>query len=70
VKAGFVEVVITPPDGRCLLAGYDLPWSTGVHNDLYASAVYLKDGDAQAVLISFDLLPKLSDLLPEAQKMA
>jgi neutral ceramidase len=63
MKAGFAEVVITPPDGRYLLAGYGLPWSTGVHDDLYASAVYLQDGEALALLISFDLLAMERDLI-------
>ena len=63
MKAGFAEVVITPEDGRCLLAGYDLPWSTGVHDDLYASAVYLEDGEIRAVLVSFDLLAMERDFI-------
>ena len=56
MKAGFAEAVITPPNGRCLIAGYKLRWSTGVHDDLYASAVYLQDGDARALLVSLDVL--------------
>lgn len=56
MKAGFAEIVITPPDGKCLLAGYNLRPSTGVHDDLYASAVYFDDGATQALLISYDLL--------------
>lgn len=56
MKAGFAEVVITPQDGRCILAGYGPWWSTGVHDDLYASAVYLEDGQTRALLIGFDLI--------------
>ena len=57
MKAGFAEAIITPKDGRCILAGYgeDI-WSHGVHDDLYASAVYFEDGGSKAVLISFDLI--------------
>jgi neutral ceramidase len=62
MKAGFAEIIITPQD-RCLLAGYGLPWSTGVHDDLFASAVYFQDGDARALLISFDLLAMERDLI-------
>jgi len=56
MKAGFAETVITPSDGRCYLAGYGGPWSTGVHDDLYASAVYLEEDETRAVLLSFDLI--------------
>jgi neutral ceramidase len=56
MKAGFAETVITPAEGKCLIAGYKLRWSTGVHDDLYASAVYLEDGDSNALLFGFDLL--------------
>lgn len=63
MKAGFAEVVITPPDNRCLLAGYGLPWSTGVHDELAASAVYFQDGEAQALLVSFDLLAMERELI-------
>ncbi len=56
MKVGFAEAVITPKDGRCLLAGYSPMWSTGVHDDLYASAVCFEDEGTKAVLISFDLL--------------
>ena len=63
MKAGFAEIVITPPDGKCLLAGYNLRPSTGVHDDLYASAVYFEDGATKALLISFDLLAMERDLI-------
>jgi hypothetical protein len=63
MKAGFAEIVITPPDHRCLLAGYDLPWATGVHDDLWASAVYFQDGETHALLISFDLLAMERDFI-------
>ncbi|MBM3189714.1 MAG: hypothetical protein FJZ90_13435 [Chloroflexi bacterium] len=56
MKAGFAEAVITPPDGKCFLAGYAGPWATGVHDDVYASAVYLDDGETRALLVSFDLI--------------
>jgi len=65
MKAGFAEAVITPPNGRCLLAGYALRWATGVHDDLYASIVYLEDGDVRALLVSFDLLAMEAPLIAE-----
>jgi len=63
MKAGFAEIVITPPDRRCLLAGYGLPWSTGAHDHLWASAVYFQDGETCALLISFDLLAMERDFI-------
>lgn len=63
MKAGFSESVITPADGRCFLAGYGGPWSTGVHDDLYASAVYLEDGETRALLVSFDLIGLQRELI-------
>jgi len=65
MKAGFAEAVITPANGRCLLAGYGLRWSTGVHDDLYASAVYLEDGATRALLVSLDLLAMEAPLIAE-----
>jgi neutral ceramidase len=65
MKAGFAEAVITPPNGRCLLAGYGLRWATGVHDDLYASTVYVEDGDTRALLVSFDLLAMEAPLIAE-----
>lgn len=63
MKAGFAETVISPTDGRCVLAGYSRVWSTGIHDDLYASAVCLEDGDTKAVLLSFDLIGMHADLI-------
>ena len=60
MRAGFSPSVITPSDGRCFLAGYGGPWSTGVHDDLFASAVYLEDGATRALLVSFDLIDHAS----------
>jgi len=57
MKAGFAEIVITPPDGKCFIAGYSRGvQSTGVHDDLYATAVCLEDGDRRAMLVSYDLI--------------
>ena len=63
MQSGFAEVVITPPDHHCLIAGYALRPATGVHDDLYASAVYFDDGITQAALVSFDLLAMERELI-------
>jgi hypothetical protein len=56
MKAGFAEIVITPSDGEYYLAAYGDPKATGVHDDVYASAVYLGDDHTKALLISLDLI--------------
>ena len=63
VHVGFAEIVITPPGATCLLAGYALYPATGVHDDLYASAVYLQDEQHAALLVSFDLLAMEAPLI-------
>jgi len=78
MKAGFAEIVITPPDGKCFIAGYGPGVeSTGVHDDLYASAVYFEDGDRRAVLVSYDIIGydahpyrKLKDSIAKAAGIA
>ncbi len=63
MRTGFAEVVITPPDNACLIAGYSLRPATGVHDHLYASAVYFDDDTTQATLVSFDLLAMEKELI-------
>jgi hypothetical protein len=63
MRSGFAEVNITPPDNDCLIAGYSLRPATGVHDPLYASAVYFDDGATQAALVSFDLLAMERELI-------
>jgi hypothetical protein len=60
---GFAEVVITPPNHDCLIAGYSLRPATGVHDPLYASAVYFDDGVTQAALVSYDVLAMEKELI-------
>ncbi|MBX3010219.1 MAG: neutral/alkaline non-lysosomal ceramidase N-terminal domain-containing protein [Caldilineaceae bacterium] len=63
MHAGFAEIIITPPQADCLLAGYSLYPATGVHDELYASAVYFQEGDTRALLISYDLLAMEKELI-------
>jgi len=56
MKAGFAEIVITPPGEEYYLAAYGDPKATGVHDDVYATAVYLEDDHTTAILISLDLI--------------
>lgn len=63
MQAGFAEIIITPPQATCLLAGYALYPATGVHDELYASAVYLQEGEQRALLVSYDLLAMERELI-------
>jgi len=63
MQAGFAELIITPPNADCLLAGYALYPATGVHDELYANALYLIDGERCALLISYDLLAMEQELI-------
>lgn len=63
MDAGFSEIIITPPNADCLLAGYALHPASGVHDELYASAVYFCDDEIQALLVSFDLLAMEKELI-------
>src|SRR5690625_7984413 len=49
---GLSEINITPPVGYPHYRGI----STGVHDTLYAKAIYFRQGDQEAVLVECDLL--------------
>ena len=57
LKAGSAQVEITPKDSQFLL-GYPHVerYSTGVHDKLWASALYLSDGTGQAVFVANDII--------------
>jgi len=57
IKAGVAKVNITPPVG-VLLSGYEARKkpSQGVHDELYAKALVLDDGDHKVALVVADLL--------------
>jgi len=57
-EAGVAEVDITAPIGTPL-AGYGARWgrpSTGIHDPVYARALYLSDGKTAAVIVASDLI--------------
>lgn len=55
-QAGFASEVITP-EGRAWMAGYNfLRRSTGVHDDLFARALVLRQGDEKLAMVSLDLV--------------
>ena len=52
LKAGAAQVDISPKDSQFLF-GYPhvKRYSTGIHDKLWSSALYLSDGDEQVLLI-------------------
>lgn len=59
MQIGFSRVNITPPILTCSNGGmYDKPedFHLGVHDELFARAVVLRDGDLSAVIVSADLI--------------
>lgn len=68
MQCGFAEVIITPPNHDCFLAGYALVPATGVHDELVASAVYFDDGTTQAALVSYDLLAMEKELIARLEQ--
>jgi len=60
MKAGFARVRITPPLGTALTGfgfrDYDPSGCKGIHDDLYARALYLSQGREQVLIMGFDLL--------------
>ena len=57
LMAGAAQVEITPEDSQ-FLGGYPHVerYSTGVHDALWASAIYLSDGETELILIGNDIL--------------
>ncbi len=70
LRAGLAEVNITPPVGISM-AGY---WSErraqGVHDDIYAKALVLDDGENQIALIGCDLIGLDKESVSVIRKMA
>jgi neutral ceramidase len=60
LQAGFARVKITPPVGTPMTGFGDRDWdpkgSRGVHDDLYARALYLFQGGQGVLIMGFDLL--------------
>ncbi|MHB9028196.1 MAG: hypothetical protein ACYC9O_05465 [Candidatus Latescibacterota bacterium] len=58
--AGFARVKITPPAGTPMTGFGDRDWdpkgSRGVHDDLFARALYLSQGERKVIIMGFDLL--------------
>lgn len=59
MKAGFAKISINPPPGTAMygFAARDREGiCTGVHDDIFARALYLSHGDEEVLIFGFDLL--------------
>ncbi len=55
VKAGVSRVCITPPLGTPLSGYFEPRYASGVHDDLFATAVAFDDGKNKVVILNLDL---------------
>jgi len=70
LKVGAAAVVITPPAGAPM-AGYYYPRAaTGVHNDLFATAIVLDDGANRAAIVACDLVSLPASIVDQARALA
>ena len=56
LKAGSAQVNITPPVGTVLVGMWAARESTGIHDELFANALVLDDGETKVALVSCDVL--------------
>jgi neutral ceramidase len=70
VRLGVSQVKITP-EQPVLMSGYDARKtpSTGIHDDLYASALFFSDEKTRILLISTDLIGFKSDLADDIRNI-
>ena len=55
IKVGVSRICITPPLGTPLSGYFEPRYTSGVHDELYATAVAFDDGKNKAVIITLDL---------------
>lgn len=55
IKVGFSRICITPPLGTPLSGYFEPRYTSGVHDELYTTAVAFDDGKNRAVLVTVDL---------------
>lgn len=67
-QAGASRVKITPPYSVYLAGLGNNRQSQGVHDDIYATAIYLSDGKTRLVIVSLDIIGLFYDYVDEARK--
>ncbi len=67
--AGAAQVVVTPPIGTPMAGYYHPRASTGVHDDLYAKALVLRQGKASIALVVCDVIHIPAPVAAEARRL-
>jgi hypothetical protein len=68
LRVGAATVVITPPSGIPMAGYYVERAAEGVHDDLFAKALVLEQGDTRAALVSLDLISTPLGLVKEGRR--
>lgn len=69
LQAGVARVVVTPPTGTPMAGYYHPRASTGVHDDLHATALVLRQGTTTLALIACDLIHVPEPVVQAARKL-
>lgn len=67
-RVGAAAVNITPPKGIPMAGYYSLRVCEGVHDELYAKALVLDDGNSLSAIVSCDLISIPARVISEARK--
>jgi hypothetical protein len=69
LRAGAAQVKITPPRGAPMAGYYSNRNATGVHDDLYAKAIVLDDGETTAALVACDIIGMPRPVVDSARRL-
>ena len=69
MEVGLAQVQITPPLGTPMAGYYHERGAAGVHDDLYARAIVLREGGTTAALVSLDLITTRRHHVEAARKL-
>jgi hypothetical protein len=67
--AGAAQVVITPPQGMPMAGYYSPRSSTGVHDDLHANALVLRQGKVTVAIVSCDVIHMPAQIVAQARRL-
>jgi hypothetical protein len=69
LSAGTAQAVITPPTGTPMAGYYHPRASTGVHDDLHAKAIVLRQGRTTLAIVACDLIHVPEPVVREARRL-
>jgi neutral ceramidase len=70
LRVGFGTADITPPAGYRMAGNYTEQFGTGVHDPLFAKAVYFEQGEVKAALVVCDVCGQARDLTDRVRAAA